>query len=54
MPIDQSIIIIQQVIDQAVKAGLLPNIDTAAAVFNAWNDIKKIVENGKSNNNNIS
>ena len=40
----QDIQLIQQVLDQAVKAGLIGNLESAAAVFQAWNGIKYKLE----------
>jgi hypothetical protein len=45
--------IIQQVIDQAVKAGIFQNIDSAAVVWRAWGTIKyklEQLENEQRNN----
>lgn len=36
--------LIQQVIDQAVKAGLFANLQSAAAVYQAWEGIKYKLE----------
>ena len=40
----QDIQLIQQVLDQAIKAGLIGNLESAAAVFQAWNGIKYKLE----------
>ena len=40
----ENIQLIQQVLDQAVKAGLIGNLDSAAAVYQAWNGIKYKLE----------
>jgi len=47
----QDIQLIQQVLDQAVKAGLIGNLESAAAVFQAWNGIKyKLERDGHTDN----
>ena len=40
----QDIQLIQQVLDQAIKSGLIGNLDSAAAVYQAWNGIKYKLE----------
>ena len=40
----ENVNLIQQVLDQAVKSGLIANLDSAAAVFQAWNGIKYKLE----------
>ena len=40
----ENVTLIQQVLDQAVKAGLIANLESAAAVFQAWNGIKYKLE----------
>ena len=40
----QEVELIQQVIDQATKAGLFANIQSAAAVYQAWEGIKYKLE----------
>lgn len=51
---DQHLAVIQQLIDQAIKAGIVGNLQTAVAVGVAWDEIKKAVVNGSANNNNNS
>lgn len=50
---EQDIEIIQQVLDQAVKSGLIGNLESAAAVWRAWGTIKYKVEqtDGKTDTN---
>ncbi len=36
--------LIQQVLDQAVKSGLIANLESAAAVWQAWGTIKYKLE----------
>lgn len=40
----ENVELIQQVIDQAVKAGLFANIQSAATVYQAWEGIKYKLE----------
>jgi hypothetical protein len=51
-PTDQQII--QQVIDQAVKAGIFQNIDSVAVVWRAWGTIKYKLEQLENEQRNIS
>ena len=44
----EKINLIQQVIDQACKAGLFQTIETAAAVNAAWNEILKNIKDNES------
>ena len=46
--------IIEQVLNQAVKAGIFANLDSVAAVWRAWGTIKYKLEqaDGSSDNNN--
>ena len=43
----EKINLIQQVIDQACKAGLFQTIETAAAVNAAWNEIVKNIKDNE-------
>lgn len=36
--------LIQQVLDQAIKSGIIANLDSAAAVWRAWGTIKYKIE----------
>ena len=46
--------IIEQVLNQAVKAGIFANLDSVAAVWRAWGTIKYKIEqyDGSSDTNN--
>jgi len=45
---EQDVAIIQQVLDQAVKSGIIANLESAAAVWRAWGTIKyQLEQNGK-------
>jgi len=48
--------IIEQVLNQAIKAGIFANLDSAAVVWRAWGTIKYQIEqaNGSSSNNTAS
>jgi hypothetical protein len=46
--------IIQQVIDQAVKAGIFQNIDSVAVVWRAWGTIKYKLEQLENEQRNTS
>lgn len=49
----QDIQLIQQVLDQAIKAGLIGNLESAAAVYQAWNGIKyKLERDGHTSDTN--
>ena len=50
-PTDQQVI--EQVLNQAVKAGLFANLDSVAAVWRAWGTIKYKIEqaDGSIDNN---
>ena len=50
----QEIQLIQQVLDQAVKSGVIANLEAAALIWRAWGTIKyKIeMEDGTTNGNN--
>jgi hypothetical protein len=43
--------IIQQVIDNAVKAGIFQNLESAAVVWKAWGTVKYIVEQSETQKN---
>lgn len=45
--------IIEQVLNQAVKSGLIANLESAAAVWRAWGTLKYKLEqaDGSSDNN---
>lgn len=49
---EQDVTLIQQVLDQAVKSGLIANLESAAAVWRAWGTIKyqleQAIDNGKA------
>ena len=51
-PTDQQII--QQVIDQAVKAGIFSNLESAAVVWRAWGTIKYKLEQLENEQRNTS
>lgn len=36
--------VIEQVLNQAVKEGVMPNLESAAIVFKAWLTIKQVLE----------
>ena len=40
--------LIKQVIDNSVKGGIMPNVDTAVAVAEAFNTIVKVIEKNAS------
>ena len=48
--------IIEQVLNQAIKAGIFANLDSAAVVWRAWGTIKYNLEqaDGSSDNNSNS
>ena len=52
----QDVDLIQQVLDQAVKSGLIGNLESAAAVWRAWGTIKYQIEqaNGSGRNSSAS
>lgn len=43
--------LIQQVLDQAVKSGLIANLESAAAVWQAWGTIKYKVSEADADRN---
>lgn len=43
---EKNIELLQGLIDQAVKSGLMANLETAAAVHKAWNEIKEAANAG--------
>jgi len=43
----QAIQIIKQLIDAAIKAGVCPNLETGAAVAQAWDIIVKSIPGGE-------
>jgi len=46
--------IIEQVLNQAVKAGIFNNLDSVAVVWRAWGTIKyQLEENGKKSSDHI-
>lgn len=50
MNIQQALTVIKQTLDAAIKAGVCPNLDTSAAIAQAWEVIIKTmpsVENSK-------
>jgi hypothetical protein len=50
-PNDQQII--EQVLNQAVKAGIFNNLDSVAVVWRAWGTIKyQLQQNGKESSDN--
>jgi hypothetical protein len=50
---EKDVALIQQVLDQAVKSGLIANLESAAAVWRAWGTIKyQFEQNGKESSDN--
>lgn len=51
--IENDIQLIQQVLDQAVKSGLIANLESAAAVWRSWGTLKYKLEqaDGSSDTN---
>lgn len=50
---EQDVTLIQRVLDEAVKGGLIANLESAAAVWRAWGSIKyQLEENGKESSDN--
>ena len=45
---EQAIQIVKQAIDQAVKAGVCPTIDTAAILAQAWHILNTTLNNGSN------
>ena len=43
--------IIEQVLNQAIKAGIFANLDSAAVVWRAWGTIKYQIEKANGNSN---
>ena len=43
--------IIEQVLNQAIKAGIFANLDSAALVWRAWGTIKYQIEQANGNSN---
>lgn len=50
----QDIALIQQVLDQAVKSGIIANLDSAAAVWRAWGTIKYKLEQADGSDDNAA
>ena len=50
----QDIELIQQVLDQAVKSGLIANLDSAAVVWRAWGTIKYKLEQADGSSDDTS
>ena len=44
---DQALQIIKNIIDQAIKAGVCPNLETSAAIATAWQMIVQTIEGKK-------
>ena len=50
---DKALQIIKQALDQAIKMGVAPNLETTAIISEAWQYLKKIlVDNGQRTNDN--
>ena len=51
---DKAMQIIKQTLDQAIKMGIAPNLETSAIISEAWAYLKKVlsVDNGKTTNDN--
>ena len=51
---EQDVVLIQQVLDQAVKAGIFNNLESVAVVWRAWGTIKyQLEQNGKESSDHI-
>jgi len=50
----QDIELIQQVLDQAVKSGMIANLESAVAVWRAWGTIKYKLEQADGSSDNTS
>lgn len=46
---EQDVALIQRVLDEAVKGGLIANLESAAAVWRAWGTIKYKLEQAEEN-----
>jgi hypothetical protein len=50
---DKALQIIKQALDQAIKMGIAPNLETTAIISEAWIYLKKmLVDNGQGTNDN--
>ena len=49
---EQAMQILKQALDQAVKAGVCPTIDTAAVLYQAFEIVKNTINDGNNINNN--
>lgn len=51
---DKALQIIKQTLDQAIKMGIAPNLETSAIISQAWEHLKSVisVDNGKTTNDN--
>ena len=50
---DKALQIIKQTLDQAIKMGIAPNLETTAIISEAWQYLKKIlVDNGQRTDDN--
>lgn len=50
----QDVELIQQCLDQAVKSGLIANLESAAAVWRAWGTIKYKLEQADGSSDDTS
>lgn len=50
---DKAVQIIKQTLDQAIKMGIAPNLETTAIIAEAWQYLKSIItDNGQTTNDN--
>jgi len=50
---DKALQIIKQALDQAIKMGVAPNLETTAIIAEAWSYLKNILaDNGQRTNDN--
>ena len=48
---EQALNVVKQALDQAIKAGVCPTIDTAAILAQAWQILNSTLNNGATNIN---